>query len=86
MLVIRLSRGGAKQRPFYHVVVAEKSNPRDGRFVERLGFSDVMATGKAEPARIDLARFDYWISLGAKPSPTVCRLVRAHRRVAAANG
>ena len=48
MLVIRLSRGGAKKRPFYHVVVADKRKARDGRFVERIGFSNPVASGQSE--------------------------------------
>lgn len=81
MLVIRLARGGAKKRPFYHVVVAEKSSPRDGRFVERIGFANPMAAGKAEPLRIDLARFEHWTGIGAHPSPAVARLARKQRRI-----
>ncbi|MBE8158478.1 MAG: 30S ribosomal protein S16, partial [Betaproteobacteria bacterium] len=81
MLVIRLARGGAKKRPFYHVVVAEKSSPRDGRFVERIGFCNPMAAGQAEPLRIDLARFEHWTGIGAHPSETVARLARKQRRI-----
>lgn len=76
MLVIRLSRGGAKKRPFYHVVVADRRRPRDGRFVERIGFANPVASGQALPVSIDMERFKHWVGVGAKPSATVSRLAR----------
>ena len=79
MLVVRLARGGAKKRPFYHVVVADKRYSRDGRFVERIGFSNPQASGKAQKINLNLDRFEYWINEGAQPSPTVKRLVRLQR-------
>lgn len=85
MLVIRLARGGAKKRPFYHVVVTDKRSPRDGRFVERLGFSNPMASGQAEQVRIDSERYEHWLGKGAQPSPTVRRLVRLQTRTALVN-
>ena len=83
MLVIRLSRGGAKKRPFYHIVVADRRRPRDGRFVERIGFANPVAAGKAAPYSLDMDRFSHWVGVGAKPSPAVARLAREHRRAAA---
>lgn len=83
MLVIRLSRGGAKKRPFYHVVVADRRRSRDGRFVERIGFANPVASGKAESVRINMERFAHWVGVGAQPSATVARLVRDVRRAAA---
>ena len=80
MLTIRLARGGAKKRPFYHIVVAEKTSPRDGRFIERLGFSNPLAAGQAEPLRLNLARYEHWREVGAEPSATVMRLVRTAKR------
>ena len=80
MVVIRLARGGAKKRPFFHVVVADKRNPRNGRFLERIGFYDTMASGQATPLRLDLERFGHWLGKGAKPSPAVSRLARLCRR------
>ncbi len=80
MLTIRLARGGAKKRPFYHIVVAEKTAPRDGRFIERLGFSNPLAAGQAEPLRLNLARYEHWREVGAEPSATVMRLVRTAKR------
>ena len=60
MVVIRLSRGGAKKRPFYTVVVADSRTRRDGRFVERLGFYNPVASGSAEALRLDMERLAYW--------------------------
>ena len=68
MVVIRLSRGGAKKRPFYTLVVADSRTRRDGRFVERLGFYNPVASGAEEPLRIDMERLAYWKSVGAQVS------------------
>lgn len=65
MVVIRLSRGGAKARPFYNIVVADKRNRRDGRFIERIGFYNPLARGGEEPLRIALDRLTYWTGVGA---------------------
>lgn len=79
-LAIRLSRQGSKKRPFYRVVTAEKSSPRDGRFIEILGTYDP----RAKKVRLDLERYRHWISQGAKPSQTVSVLARKEAaRVAA---
>jgi len=75
MVVIRLSRGGAKHRPFYNIVVADKRVRRDGRFIERLGFYNPMAAGGEQPLRVSLDRITYWSSVGAQLSPTVKRLI-----------
>lgn len=83
MLSIRLARGGAKKRPYYNIVVAEKSFSRDGRFIEKLGASNPMAAGKEKPFTLDMERYAHWVGQGAQPTPTVKRLVRAHQRVAA---
>ena len=84
MIVIRLSRGGSKKRPYSHVVVAEKTKPRDGRFIERIGFLNPLASGDAPVSRLDNERFDYWVKKGAKPSFAVLRLARKSVRVATA--
>ena len=88
MLTIRLARHGGKKNPFYHVTVAEKSAKRDGRFKERLGFYNPMARGADEALRIDLARADYWLSVGAQPTERARRLIARHRKevVAASSG
>ena len=76
MVVIRLSRGGAKNRPFFNMVVADSRNRRDGRFIERIGFYNSIATEKQEALRLDLARVTHWQSKGAQLSDTVTRLDR----------
>jgi small subunit ribosomal protein S16 len=78
MVVIRLSRGGSKSRPFYNIVVADKRNRRDGRFIERIGFYNPLARGGEEPLRVVIDRLTYWTGVGAEPSPTVARLVKQH--------
>ncbi len=85
MVVIRLARGGAKGRPFYNIVVADRRDRRDGRFIERLGFYNPKAAGAEQPLRIALDRVAHWTSVGAQLSPTVTRLVgEAKKAVAAA--
>ncbi len=76
MVVIRLTRGGAKKRPFYHVVVADSRRSRDGRNIERLGFFNPRATGGEEALRLDLERVEYWVSQGAQPSERVKSLIK----------
>jgi len=83
MVVIRLARGGAKKRPFYHVVVADSRRARDGRFIERLGFYDPKAPEGREALRVNLERVTHWSGKGAKLSPTVGRLVRQFAKKAA---
>ena len=76
MVVIRLSRGGAKKRPFYNIVAANKQDRRDGRFIERVGFYNPVASGKDVALNIALDRVNFWKENGASLSPTVERLVR----------
>ena len=76
MVVIRLSRGGSKHRPFYNVVVADKRVRRDGRFIERLGFYNPVAKDGEEKLRVAQDRLTYWRSVGAQASPTVERLLK----------
>lgn len=76
MVVIRLSRGGSKNRPFYNVVVADSRNRRDGRFIERIGFYNPLAAEGAEGLRIQLDRVTHWQERGAQLSETVGRLVK----------
>ena len=66
MVVIRLSRGGAKKRPFYHVTVADRREPRDGRFIDRLGFFNPIARGQEERLRIDVEAVEGWVAKGAQ--------------------
>ena len=83
MVVIRLARGGAKKRPFYNMVVADSRNPRDGRFIERVGFYDPKAPQGREALRVHGDRVAFWTGTGAQLSPTVARLVKQAARVAA---
>jgi small subunit ribosomal protein S16 len=76
MVVIRLSRGGAKARPFFNIVVADKRVRRDGRFIERIGFYNPIAKDGEEGLRIAQDRLTYWKGVGAQTSPTVDRLVK----------
>jgi len=76
MVVIRLSRGGSKHRPFYNIVVADKRVRRDGRFIERLGFYNPTARGGEEGLRVAQDRLTYWRSVGAQASPTVERILK----------
>lgn len=76
MVVIRLSRGGSKKRPFYNLVAADSSFRRDGRFIERVGFYNPSASGKAEVLRLSMDRINYWKSVGAQLSPTVQRIIK----------
>lgn len=76
MVTIRLARGGAKKRPFYQVVVTDSRNARDGRFIERVGFFNPVATGKEERVRVNAERYQYWVSQGAQPSERVAQLVK----------
>jgi small subunit ribosomal protein S16 len=79
MVTIRLARGGALKRPFYHIVVTDRRNRRDGRYIERLGFFNPIAAGDEETLKIDLERADYWFSHGAKPSERVAKLIKQYR-------
>jgi len=77
-LVIRLARAGTKKRPFYHVVVADSRSPRDGRFIERLGyFNPLLPKEKTERLKLDLEKAKAWIAKGAQPSDRVLRFLDA---------
>lgn len=80
MVVIRLARGGAKKRPFYNIVVTDSRNRRDGRFIERVGFYNPVASGATQSLSINTARLDYWQQNGATLSPTVTRLVKQNAK------
>lgn len=82
MVTIRLSRGGAKKRPFYQIVVADSRCARDGRFIERVGFFNPLAQGKAERLRVNLERVDAWVAQGASLSDRVANLVKEARKAA----
>jgi small subunit ribosomal protein S16 len=87
MVVIRMARAGSKNRPFYHVVVADSRCRRDGRFIERLGFYNPVAPESTEDFRIAMDRLVFWQGQGAQASDAVMKLVKRSRKTAlAANG
>lgn len=79
MVTIRMSRSGAKKRPFYHIVVTDSRSSRDGRCIERIGFFNPIATGGEERLRIDSERADHWVGKGAQLSGRVAKLLKEHR-------
>ena len=83
MVTIRLARGGSKQRPYYHINVADRRVSRDGRFIERIGFFHPLARGAEEGIRIDLERLDHWVRQGAQMSDRVKKLVKDYRKATA---
>jgi small subunit ribosomal protein S16 len=83
MVTIRLSRGGAKNRPFYQVVVTDSRSGRDGRYIERVGFFNPLARGNEEKLRLDSGRIEYWQSKGAQPSDRVAKLIKDAKKAAA---
>lgn len=76
MVSIRLSRGGSKKRPFYHLTVTNSRSSRDGRFLERVGFFNPVARGQEERLRVDRERVEYWIGQGAQLSDRVAKLLK----------
>ncbi len=76
MVTIRLARGGAKKRPYYHIVVTDSRNRRDGRYIERLGFFNPVACGQADTLSVNAERVQYWLSKGAQPSDRVAKLIK----------
>ena len=78
MLVIRMARAGTKKRPVYHIVVADSRSPRDGRFIERLGyFNPLLPKEKTERLKLDLEKVKAWMVKGAQPSDRVMRFLDA---------
>jgi len=80
MVSIRLSRGGAKKSPFYHIVATDSRARRDGRYIERLGYYNPVARGEAAEIQLDLDRLDHWIGVGAQMSDRVRKVVKDHRK------
>jgi small subunit ribosomal protein S16 len=83
MVAIRLSRGGAKNRPFYHVVVTDSRSGRDGRYIERIGFFNPVARGNEQRLSLDIEKVAYWASKGAQPSDRVAKLIKDAQKAAA---
>jgi len=84
MVTIRLSRGGAKKQPFYHVVATDSRARRDGRYIERLGYYNPVARGDATEVQLDIERVDYWVGVGAQMSDRVAKIVKGYRKENAA--
>ncbi len=78
MVIIRLARGGNRNRPYFYIVAADSHARRDGRFIEKLGFHNPIAGEKSEPFRINMERATYWTSVGAQMSPAVKKLIKIH--------
>ena len=79
MVIIRLSRGGSKKRPFYHVTVADRRESRDGRFIDRLGFFNPLARGQEERLLIDVDAVSGRVAKGAQVSPRVQKLLKEYQ-------
>jgi small subunit ribosomal protein S16 len=84
MVTIRLARGGAKKRPFYQVVATDSRSARNGRFIERLGFFNPIASGQEVPLQLDMERVNYWLQNGAQPSPRAAQLIKQATKAAQA--
>jgi len=84
MVTIRLARAGTKKRPFYHIVVTDSRSKRDGRYLERVGFYNPIATGQDMEVSINRDRFDYWTMQGARLSDRVAALVKSSAGTGAA--
>lgn len=84
MVVIRMARGGAKKRPFYHVVVTDSRNKRDGRYIERVGFFNPVAGGQDKRLELKTERIEHWRGQGAKLSERVAALLKEQARAAQA--
>lgn len=85
MVTIRLARHGAKKRPFYHLTVADSRASRDGRFIERVGYFNPLSRGKEQALFLNQERIDYWIGVGAQPTPRVKRLMKTARKNSSAD-
>ena len=82
MVTIRLARGGAKKRPFYHIVVTDSRSRRDSRYIERLGFYNPMAKGQEVRLNLENDRIDYWVGQGAQTSERVAKLLKDQAKAA----
>jgi len=84
MVIIRLSRGGSKKRPFYHLTVSDSRRARDSRYIERVGFFNPVARGSEERLRVDNERVQHWLGQGAQLSERVAGLLKADAKAVAA--
>ncbi len=85
MVVIRLSRAGAKKRPFYHLVVTDSRKRRDGSYVERVGYFNPVARGQEPRLNVDMEKVTHWVNVGAQMSDRVRSLVKEHKKTATAS-
>ncbi len=85
MVKIRLTRGGAKKRPFYHIIVTDQRSARDGRNIERLGYYNPVAAGGEQRIVLDTARVDHWVGQGAQMTDKVRNLYKEASKQAPAN-
>jgi len=81
MVIIRLAQGGRKKRPFYHIVATDSRQPRDGRYLERLGYYNPIPAGSDVPLEMAAERIKYWLSQGAQLSQQVKDLLRKYKKV-----
>ena len=86
MVTLRLARAGAKKRPFYHIVAADSRSPRDGRYIERLGYFNPVASGREEKLKLEQERINYWLSQGAQPTERVAGLIKINAGSEAGTG
>ncbi len=84
MVTIRLARGGAKKRPFYHIVVTDSRSRRDSRYIERLGYFNPVAKGQEVRLNIETDRLEHWLGQGAQTTERVASLLKEHKKSAAA--
>lgn len=84
MVKIRLTRGGAKKRPFYHIIVTDSRSARDGRNIERLGYYNPVAAGNDKRVELDVERFKYWLGQGAQLTEKVASLYKQVSKAASA--
>ena len=82
MVTIRLARGGAKKRPFYHIVVTDSRSRRDSSYIERLGYYNPMAKGQEVRLNLENARIDHWLGQGAQASERVAKLLKDEKKAA----
>ncbi|KTD49683.1 30S ribosomal protein S16 [Legionella quinlivanii] len=82
MVVIRLSRAGAKKRPFYHMVVTDSRKRRDGNYIERIGYFNPVAQGQDIRLHIEMDKLTHWLNVGAQLSDRVSALVKEHKKAA----
>lgn len=83
MVTIRLARGGAKRRPFYHIVVTDSRKRRDSGYIERIGYFNPVAKGQEVRFFVEMERYDHWLDNGAQPSERVSGLIKQHFKQAA---